>query len=320
MTTLVRGTFVISIDTELAWGLAHRRDGSDGHRFDLEREVIPQILDLFTRYRISATWAVVGHLFLDRCQPGPDGRPHPEVIPPDYAWLDGGWFDVDPCSSLDQAPFYYGRDIVEEVAACPVPQEIASHAFSHVIADDPGCSEEVLASELAASRAAAEAHGIELRSFVYPRNAIAHLGTLRGAGFANYRGHRPAPFAGVPAWRRRATVLADRLVPLAGSAVQPLPGPEGLWNIPQTYLFAPVTSRRRTPVGLWCRQPLARLRQAVRQRSLFHLWFHPYNVTAAPERSLAALERICRAASRARDQGELDILPMGTLTDHLNGD
>lgn len=317
---LERGACVISIDTELAWGEAHRRDGAgSGHHFEREREVVGRLLDLFARYDVAATWAMVGHLFLDRCERGSDGRPHPELLRPDYPWLDGrDWLDVDPCSSLDEAPYYYGRDLVEMVAACPADQEIASHAFSHVMAGDAGCSAEVFASELAASKAVAAAQDVELRSFVYPRNSVAYLDTLVEAGWTSYRGFRERPFPHVSGWRRRAVTAVDRVRPLAGSAVHPVPGPSGLWNLPQTYLFAPATSRRRLPVALWSLQPIARLRQAVRERSLFHLWFHPYNVTAAPDRSLAALERICRAAAKTRDQGNLDVLTMAQLTDRLN--
>ena len=64
---------------------------------------------------------------------------------------------------------------------------------------------------------------------------------------------------------------------------------------------------------------MARLRQAARHRSLFHLWFHPYNVTADPERAFAALDRICAAAARLRDAGDLDILTMGDLAARLDG-
>jgi hypothetical protein len=72
------------------------------------------------------------------------------------------------------------------------------------------------------------------------------------------------------------------------------------------------------PVGLWARRPVARLRQAARHRSLFHLWFHPYNVTADPDRALAALDRICAAAARLRDADELDVLTMGALAARLD--
>src|SRR5690606_19789778 len=115
-----------------------------------------------------------------------------------------------------------------------------------------------------------------------------------------------APFAGGPGWQRRGLTALDGLRPLAGSAVRPVRDAGGVWNVPQTYLFAPATAGRRLPVALWCRRPLSRLRQAARHRSLFHLWFHPYNVTADPERALAALEVVCRAADRLRAAGRGD--------------
>jgi len=316
---LDKGAFVISIDTEMVWGEAHKRDGEvAGHRFDRERDVVEQLLEVFARYELPATWAVVGHLFLDRCERGADGRPHPDLPRPDYDWLDGDWLDIDPCTDVDDAPFHYGRDILDAIVACPFPQEIGSHSFSHVIVDDPGCSSEVFAAELAAAQAVATPFGVELRSFVYPRNAIAHLGTLAGAGFTSYRGGRPGrAFAGMPGWQRRAAQLVDRVVPLAGSAVHPARDGSGVWNVPQTYLFAPVTARRHLPPALWARRPIGRLRQAARQRSLFHLWFHPYNITADPERSIAALDHIAKAAARLRDEGRLDTLTMTEVAERL---
>lgn len=313
---------VISIDTELAWGLAHRRDGGEqggaaSHRFDGEREVIQRLLQLFEDYEVPATWAVVGHLFLEECSAGDDGRPHPEVVRPDYRWLDGDWFDIDPCSDVTAAPYLYGPDIVRQIKACSVPQEIASHSFSHMIMDDPGCVRGVLSSELEASRAAAENHGVELRSFVYPRNAIAHLDQLAADGFTAYRGGRPAPpFVGRPAWQRRALAFVDRVRPLRGSAVWPtVEG--GLVNVAQTYLFAPDVKGRLLPPRLWARFPVARVRQAANERSLCHLWFHPYNITASPDRAFAALEVICRAMVRERERGRLDLLTMAQVGDRL---
>ena len=43
------------------------------HNWAAEREVVDRLLALFARYDISATWALVGHLFLDRCHDG-DGQ------------------------------------------------------------------------------------------------------------------------------------------------------------------------------------------------------------------------------------------------------
>ncbi len=292
--------------------------GSAGHDYDAERDIIAAMLDLFARHGISATWAVVGHLFLDRCDAGPHG-PHPELERPRYAWLDEDWLAIDPCSTAAAAPHWYGPDIVDAILACPVPQEVGSHSFSHVIADDPGCPPEVLASELRAAADAATGRGVDLRSFVFPRNAVAHLDVLAAAGYRCYRGGRPsAPFAGRPAWQRRVLRYLDRAHPLAGSAVSPAREPAGVWNVPQTYLFDPTARGRHLPPALWARRPVARLRQAARHRSVFHLWFHPYNITADPERALAALGHVCREAARLRDRGRIEVLTMGDLAARLD--
>jgi peptidoglycan/xylan/chitin deacetylase (PgdA/CDA1 family) len=308
---LARGVAVVSIDTELAWGEAHRRD-DDAHRdYSTERTVIAAILELFTRYQIPATWALVGHLFLDRCA-AEDGRPHPDVVRPEYPWLDGDWFDIDPCSTMEEAPAFYGRDIVAAIRSCPVEQEVGCHSFSHLIAAEPGCGAEAFGSDLDACRALAAADGLDLRSYVFPRNAIGHVAELGRHGFRSYRGRAATDAMG--GFRR----AVDRLRPLARSAAWPEREPSGVWNVPQTYLFAPATRGRRVPAGLWARRPRARLRLAARERSLFHLWFHPYNVTAAPERALRALEAICKEAARLRDAGRLDVLTMGALADRLD--
>jgi peptidoglycan/xylan/chitin deacetylase (PgdA/CDA1 family) len=303
---------VISIDTELAWGEAHRRDGtSAGHRYAMEREVIGSILGLFERHGISATWAVVGHLFLDRCS-REDGQVHPEIVRPAFPWLDGDWFDIDPTTSLTEAPYFYGRDIVERIASCPVQQEIGCHSFSHLMAGEAGCSAAAFESDLEACETAASAAGVTLRSFVFPRNAIGHAELLSAHGYTCFRGTPDAPFGSQSPTVRRLLRLVDRVRPLSGSAVRPR-REVGLWNLPQTFLFAPATHLHRLPIGWWARQPIARLRQAARERSIFHLWFHPYNITADADRALRGLELVCAEAARLRDAGRLDVLPMGDL-------
>jgi hypothetical protein len=306
--TLERGVFVVSIDTELAWGEAHRPDAGE-RNFDSERAVISGLLGLFARYEISATWAVVGHLLLDRCD-AVDGRPHPEVVRPSYSWLSGDWFDVDPCSTLDTAPMYYGSDIVESIRACPVPQEIGCHSFSHLIAGDPECGAAAFGSDLAACQSLAADHGLTMRSFVFPRNSIGYVDQLAAHGFVCYRGSPGAPGG---RWHR----LADRLRPLTSSAVKPSRHPTGVWNVPQTYLYAPAERASRLPITVWTRRPRARLRLAAEQAGIFHLWFHPHNIAANPQRALGGLEILFGEAARLRDTGRLEVLTMGGLADRL---
>ena len=109
MTTQSHGSLVISLDTELAWGAVHRGSyGGREHEFDRTRYVIDELLSMFEDYQIHATWAVVGHLFLEGC--GPDrGVKHPEIHRPNYERFPGDWFDRDPCSSVDDDPSRFER-------------------------------------------------------------------------------------------------------------------------------------------------------------------------------------------------------------------
>ncbi|WP_306120529.1 MULTISPECIES: hypothetical protein [unclassified Roseitalea] len=58
------GAFVISLDFELLWGLRDQTDRkSYGDAIMGGRAAIPRMLDMFDRFDIRATWAIVGLLF-----------------------------------------------------------------------------------------------------------------------------------------------------------------------------------------------------------------------------------------------------------------
>src|SRR5579864_5566921 len=61
------GAFVISLDFELHWGVRDHEPPNGPYRQNLlgARKAIPRLLELFQRYGISATWAVVGFLFAE---------------------------------------------------------------------------------------------------------------------------------------------------------------------------------------------------------------------------------------------------------------
>jgi Kef-type K+ transport system membrane component KefB len=58
------GTFVISLDFELLWGVRDKRTVTDyGANIRGVRDVVPALLDLFAERDIACTWATVGLLF-----------------------------------------------------------------------------------------------------------------------------------------------------------------------------------------------------------------------------------------------------------------
>ncbi len=307
-----RGVFILSLDFELAWGSAHT--GSLAQReqmFQNTRSSIEGLLKLLERFKISATWAVVGHLFLDRCQPV-NGIKHPEIIRPEYTWFPQDWFAPDPCTQLENAPIWYARDVIQQILNCKVKQEIGCHTFSHVHVGDPGCSRECFASELRACRLAAEEFGVILKSFVFPRNIVGHLDVLREQEFMAYRGVNSGQLSRLPSIMRRVN---GYLSPGATSM------PEctlGLWNLPASLFYPPPhgwTSPALVAFQIW--KAKRGLRRAAQDRSLFHLWFHPFNLASNPDRLLGGMEDIFAEFCHFRDKGLLDNFNMGELAQAL---
>jgi peptidoglycan/xylan/chitin deacetylase (PgdA/CDA1 family) len=310
---LERGAFIISIDAELAWGCFDREDREA--RWAMEersREAVTRLLALFERYEVPATWALVGHLFLDRC----DG--HPELPRPEYAWFPHDWYRFDPASDAERAPLWYAPDMIRQIRDASPRQELASHSFAHPLFGDPGCSAAAADADVAACTAAARAWDIQLTSFVFPRNRIGHLDALARHGFRCYRGPDPAWFKSLRKPLKRAAHFLDDLLALPPPTV--LPRRDGaLWDIPGSVMLQGMDGPRRLiPAGCRTRRCITGLERAAQRREIFHLWFHPINFSVEMERMLKALEpALCRAA-QLRDQGKLEMLTMGGLAERLD--
>jgi hypothetical protein len=290
-------TFVISIDLEMSWGSVHHGRPHDPSPYVGEREIVDGVLAAMETHGISATWAIVGHLYLDHCRRVGDPSPHPEITPPSYRWLSADWYDLDPGASLSDEPTWYGPDLVDAIDACRVPQEIGSHSFGHLIVGDPDCGAEAFSSDLAAVAEVTASRGHRPTSFVFPRNSIGHLDVLRRAGFTSFRGARPTG----PGPIRPAIV-------------------EGLVDVPQTYLFDPgSTKARRMGTNLWSRNVVHRLGRATAEGSMFHLWFHTHNLATHPKRAFTAMDRLFTEARRLMDAGDLRNSTMEQVAELMRG-
>ena len=317
MTTTEKGLFLLSIDTELAWGGVHNGSFQNrlGH-YQRTREAIRQLVALLEVYEIQATWAVTGHLFLNQCRTQ-GGVKHPEITRPSYQWFAGDWFDVDPCGDLSTDPFWYGPDIVEQILSSNVSQEIGCHGFSHMIVGDPGCSRDCFDSELKACRAEAERWGITLKSFVFPRNSVGHLDVLAHNGFTAFRGQAPDWYAGLRGPVRKLARLWESLLPLPPPVTVPIIG-DTICNIPASYFYPHRDGwNRLIPLGLSVQKAKLALDKAVGRRSMFHLWFHPFNLASDPQGLLQGLESIFARVHALRQAGVLTNPTMGDLAASL---
>ncbi len=309
---------MLSLDFELVWGSRDLYDPIEPllAQARVTREsVFDPLLNTLTRLGLRATWATVGHLFLESAR-REGGRLHPDLVQPRHSWHPRPWFEAVPAGDEVSHPEYYARSLVLRLKEAG--QEVGSHSFSHPIFGDPGCSRQVADTELAACVREAKALGIELRSFVFPRNVEGHLDLLARHGFRCWRGPAPDWYrtAPLPQSVGRVGHLAQVLAATGPPMVMPIAGPHGLWNIPASASYLPSDGPRRAiPVQRRVERAMAGLRAAEKSGKIFHFWLHPINLAAHTRPMLAGLVEILEQAARLRDQGKLDIQTMGEVAD-----
>lgn len=302
-----KATFIISLDTEMLWGFvvnpANKHLPIVKEKGDHYREIIDFLLNLFERYRIPATWAFVGHLFLDHCKKE-DGIPHKNM--PRFR---GDWYDLDPCTNIYKDPLWYGRDILDKVLSSPVEHEIGYHSFSHVPFTE--CSREVAQAEVDEGIRLAEEFGIELKSFVFPQNRVAHVDILKQNGFRIFRGRNSVH--GNINQRFITRYFNGALDKTVALSVEPK-WRNGIWEISSSMFFCDpryhFTLLPRAKIGL---------EMAIRQKKVFHIFLHPHNLLVY-DALKKDLEKFLAYASKRRAQGKLDITTMGEFAARLNGE
>jgi len=318
----MKPTFALTFDTELIWGSFDTTSPEVfARQYPDVRGTINAVLRLLDQFEVAATWAVVGHLFLPECHCDGSRLAHPELaVRPRQRWRPGDWYAADPCTDRHRDPLWYGDDILDALQATRTPQEIGSHSFSHALYGDSAMTREAVDADLEACITLATARGIELRSFVFPRNCEGHHEALRAHGFRAYRGVDPTWHAGIRGLPGRAAHLIDHLAALPPPVSHPEETLPGLWNIPGSALLIHHTGPRRAiPMTSRIHKARAGLRRALETGGVFHLWTHPSNLASDRRYMMAALEAILREAVQARDRGALVIEPMAAIAERMSG-
>ena len=286
--------FTLSLDFELIWGTLDLF-GPDGFREACLREragVVDRLLALLVEHEVSATWLTVGHLLLDALRgPRPSGDRAADARLEPRRLVRGR----SRADRRRRPPLFFARSLIERIRACPVPQEIGGHSFSHVIYGDPGCSRAAAESDLDALVAAASAIGLSLQSFSFPRNRVGHQDALVPRGFKVFRAPEPGwHFAGALAARAAPRPPGGRA---CSRAVRPRCFPrreaDGLVSRARLDDLLPDARPAPLPAASPCASA-ARARgcaAAVRERGVFHLWTHPTNLADETEAMFGGLRR-----------------------------
>ena len=289
------GTFVISLDFELMWGVRdHATRASYGPNVLGGREAIPAILDVFERRGIRATWATVGALLCeskDELEARADSAVRRGAT---IARLE----DIGPDERRD--PYHFGASLARQIASCP-GQEIGTHTFSHRCALEPGETVAGFSADVASALAQLGEWGIRCKSIVFPRNQYGpeHLEACRLLGLSHFRGNEAqwfyAPAPGKEQTKvRRLCRLLDSYIDLSGPNLsrpdEDKAGP--LINVASSRFLRPFIKGLARFDGPRIRRIEKAMLTAAMTGRAFHLWWHPENFGRALSENMAVLERV----------------------------
>lgn len=303
--TLDRPYFIISLDTEFLWGPNNKKI------FDMLRDnpkatrrSVLKILTLLEKHNVPATWAVVGHLFRDSCTKK-NCLTQKNINTYNYK----NDFYIDPYSNINDDPLYYGKDIVEKILSSSISHEIGCHSYSHP--NFANISREMAIDEVKEAKKIAEKWNIELRSFVFPEDELAHQDVLIENGFRIYRGKTRFPISYDKKKNKMQRLPQTVIKKLIAVPVVPT-WKNGIWEIPSSMYFS--EPRPEWSVLLRAKRGL---KKAIKTNKVFHICLHPWNLLLY-DRLIDDIDVFLNLVSEHREKNDLMVVTMGQFADILD--
>lgn len=182
---------------------------------------------------------------------------------------------------------YSGLDIVKKIEKVK-DQEIGSHSYTHPVF-----------TEISKLQAIEEFSKFKKKSFVFPRNRIKYLEELKDAGFKTYRG----------ADSNQYELLIPRFPPVYIPQIN-----NGLLNIQGSMYFVSGRGLKRfIPKSFRYIKSRLGIDNAIKQKKIFHLWFHPIDFVDDSDKLFSDFEKILKYANIKKHGGELLILNMNQI-------
>ena len=328
-----RGSFVISLDFELMWGVRDvATKASYGRNILGVHQVIPRLLDCFTKYQIHATFATVGFLFFETkeemLQHLPSRKPqYKNAVLTPY----GDYLNHEVGENYKDDLYHFAPQLIELIKNTP-HQEISTHTFSHYYCLEEGQTIKDFEQDLKQAIAAARLRGCEIKSIIFPRNQFnpEYLKVCNQYGVHIYRNNERS-------WiyesrnreeeskLRRAIRLINAYINLSGhhcySDEEMYQGGE-LVDIPSSRFLRPFSKKLAFLDGLRLRRIKRAMTYAAKNNKMFHLWWHPHNFGINLDENFSFLTKILEHYKELNHKYQfqsLNMLELSALLQQKNG-
>jgi hypothetical protein len=321
------GHFVISLDFELMWGVRDNRTKEDyGPNILGAKFAINQMLDVFEKNSIKATFAIVGFLFhkdkLNLLESIPNLKPtyFEKKLSP--------YEDLQNLIGNDENddPYYFGYSLFQKIKSKNI-HEIATHTYCHYYCLEGGQTIEQFEEDLKWAISVAKLNDIEIKSIVFPRNQynIEYLNICKRLGIDSFRGNEKSRIyescnGEGQTLIGRALRLIDSYVNITGYHCYNLEMMKASspFNIPSSRFLRPYSDKLAFIDFLKFLRIKNAMTYAAKNNLMYHLWWHPHNFGSNCIENIKFLEKILKHYKFLNEKYKFQSITMEELSNKLN--
>lgn len=294
-----KGSFLISLDFEMMWGALDlwTPEGYGQTNVKNVGNVVIRLVDLFNKYGVHSTFAIVGMLMLsgkDECH-----RYEARNVP-SYNNIKLSPYNENFISKIKDESIYFSPSLLNFIKQ-QKNIEVASHTFSHYYCWEKGQTAEQFEDDTRLAAQVGKDKQLELSSIVFPRNQVSedYLSVCEKYGFSVYRGISPR-FSSQPqnsfhAIMQRLGRLIDVYNPWGESssiAYNTIDTSKKIINIPSSRFLRPYSALLSFLDNLRFNRIKKEIEYAAKHGEMYHIWWHPHNFGANTDQNIAFLTRI----------------------------
>ena len=175
----------------------------------------------------------------------------------------------------------------------------------------------------------ASKNGIDLKSFVFPRNQYSedYIKICQEMGFTSFRGNEKSwlfsseNFGDNIFWRRPFRLL-DSYWNFSGHNCYSLEEIKKTrpFNIPSSRFLRPAAERFNAFEKLRLNRITESMRYAAKNGLVYHLWWHPHNFGGNIESNISFLEKIMAYYQKLKNEFNFESVSMSRLSNQLNNE
>ncbi|QYA26046.1 polysaccharide deacetylase family protein [Gramella sp. MT6] len=311
------GSLVISLDFELLWGVFDKLSFEENQLYFIKtRNAIPQILQIFEKFEIHATWATVGMLFNHNWEEWNSNIPSNI---PNYQNRNLSAYNFGKSIQSKSTEFAcFAPDLIKKIISTK-NQELATHTYSHFYCREKGQDLKSFREDLKMSVSLAEKVGQDLHSLVFPRNQLnkGYLETCSDLGITSVRSNPNKWY-----WEdTQKDTLAQKIFRTGDAYI-------GKNN--KSYLLSEISriqnisiqsaSRLLRPFShnrafnyLRLKRIANEMEYAAINGQIYHLWWHPHNFGNNPDSNLRDLTYLLQVYKKLRSKYNFSSMTMKEL-------